>query len=94
MNRQANTKELRGSPRVNISLRVNLTMTDNGQIYAVTRDISDGGIFLVLDADAMPELGEQVNVQVQGLPGKQEPPWVKMVVVRSEPSGVGLKIID
>ncbi len=94
MSRQANNKELRSSPRVNISLRVNLTMTDSGQVYAVTRDISDEGIFLELDTDAMPEIGEQVNVQVQGLPGEQKPPWVEMVVVRSEPEGVGLKIIE
>lgn len=92
--RQTNNKELRTSPRVRISLRVNLTMTDSGQIYAVTRDISDGGIFIKLDAESMPGIGEQVNVQVQGLPGGQEPPWVKMVVVRSEPAGVGLKIIN
>ena len=94
MNTQINTEELRSSPRVSIPLRVSLTMTDNGQIFAVTRDISDGGIFLTLDADVMPEIGDEVNVQVQGLPGGQEPPWVKMLVVRSESSGVGLKIIE
>lgn len=90
---QVNSKDSRTSPRVRISLRVNLTLTDSGQVYAVTRDISDGGIFLILDAESMPGIGEQVNVQVQGLPGGQEPPWVKMVVVRSDESGVGLKII-
>jgi len=68
-------------------------MSEAGEMLAVTRDISDGGIFVFLDAEKVPDVGEEVSVQVQGLPAGMEAPWVKMRVVRIESEGFGLMIL-
>ncbi|RRJ84302.1 PilZ domain-containing protein [Aestuariirhabdus litorea] len=57
-----------------------------------TRDLSDGGLFLLINGQEVPEVGAVVNVQVQGLP--IEAPVKTMEVVRIESAGVGLKHID
>lgn len=85
--------ETRGYPRISTRLKVALMMSSEGQILAATRDISDGGLFVLLDSKKMPEIGENVNVQVQGLPDGMEAPWLEMQVVRVENDGVGLMII-
>lgn len=74
-------------------MKVSLTMTDRGEVYAMTRDISESGVFVIIDRDSMPQVGEIVNVQVQGLPGA-DAPWVEMEVVRAENDGIGLMIAD
>ncbi len=81
-------------PRVRIPLNVSLVFSEEGNVYSVTRDISDGGIFLLLDQAVMPEIGDFVKVQVQGMGGGESAPWVRMEVVRTESDGVGLMIID
>jgi len=86
--------ESRNSPRTPIKMKVSLVMSEEGEKLAVTRDISDGGIFVLLDAEKVPDVGEEVSVQVQGLPVGMEAPWVKMRVVRIESEGVGLMILD
>lgn len=86
--------EARGSPRTPIKMKVSLVMSEAGEMLAITRDISDSGIFVLLDADEMPAIGQEVSVQIQGLPNGMEAPWVKMRIVRSEPEGVGLMIIN
>jgi hypothetical protein len=75
-------------------MKVNLVISEAGEMLAVTRDISDTGIFALLDTDTMPAVGENVRVQVQGLPNGMEAPWVEMQVVRTESEGIGLMIVD
>ncbi|MEM5419382.1 PilZ domain-containing protein, partial [Staphylococcus gallinarum] len=59
------------------------------QMLVTTRDISDSGVFVVVDeAQSLLKIGEVVSGQVQGLP--IEAPVVQMEVVRFEPSGVAL----
>lgn len=87
-------QEQRMHPRIAVPLKVSLTFSEDGQLFAVTRDISDGGIFLVIDQDSMPEVGDIVKVQVQGMGGGETAPWVKMKVVREESDGIGLMIVD
>lgn len=57
-----------------------------------TRDISDGGIFIVVEDDFAPGIGDQVQVQVQGLPIPA--PVLEMVVVRKTVDGFGLQFAD
>lgn len=80
-------------PRTPIRLKVCLQMSERGEIFAVTRDISDGGLFILIDAEQMPPIGQEVRVQVQGLPNGMEAPWVKMRVVRTDSDGIGLMIL-
>ena len=89
-----NKSEARNSPRTPIKMKVNLVMSEAGEMLAVTRDISDSGIFVLLDAEKVPDVGQQVRVQVQGLPNGIEAPWVEMRVVRIESEGIGLMIVD
>jgi len=57
-------------------------------VVLVTRDISESGIFIVTDDTELPPVGSVLEGQVQG--EMDDPPVVKMEVVRVEPSGVGL----
>lgn len=87
-------QDQRMHPRIAVPLKVSLSFSEEGQLFAVTRDISDGGIFLVIDRDTMPVIGDIVQVQVQGMGGGEDAPWVKMKVVREESDGIGLMIVD
>ena len=88
------TREQRTSPRIQVPLKVSLKFSEDGHLYALTRDISDGGIFLLLDQETMPKVGDTVRVQVQGVGGGEVAPWVRMQVVREEVSGLGLMLLD
>lgn len=57
-----------------------------------TKDISDGGIFVVVNPDEMPPLGSIVKGQVQGM--AEDPPIVDMEIVRTTNNGIGLKYIN
>lgn len=81
-----NKREHTRSP-LKVQLRIDHPL--HGQMLVTTRDISDSGVFVVVDdAQRLLQIGEVVSGQVQGLP--IEAPIVQMKVVRFEPSGVGL----
>ncbi|UTF61644.1 PilZ domain-containing protein [Gilvimarinus sp. DA14] len=63
-----------------------------GEMLVKTRDISDGGVFVVLEPEQIPPVGSIVTGQVQGL--MDDAPVVEMEVVRVEPRGVGLRFIN
>lgn len=72
---------------IKVQLRIDHPL--HGQMLVTTRDISDSGVFVVIDdAQRLLQIGERVSGQVQGLP--IEAPVVQMEVVRFEPSGVAL----
>ncbi len=62
-----------------------------GEILVNTRDISEGGIFLLTEDLEMPPIGTVLTGQVQGMP--VEAPVVKMEIVRIEPAGIGLRFV-
>ncbi|MCF7981855.1 MAG: PilZ domain-containing protein, partial [Pseudomonadales bacterium] len=62
-------KEQRTHPRIKVPMKVSLRFSETGDLLAVTRDISDNGIFLLLDQETMPKIGDIVRVQVQGVGG-------------------------
>lgn len=82
----------RHSVRTSLSCKIKIMHDSIGEIIVKTRDISDGGVFVVLDADQMPAINTIVTGQVQGLMG--DAPILKMQVVRLEPTGVGLRFMD
>lgn len=63
-----------------------------GEMLVKTRDISDGGVFVVLEPEQIPPIGTHLSGQVQGL--MDEAPVLEMEVVRVEPSGVGLRFVN
>ena len=70
--------------------RIRLMHRSLGSIDTETTDISDGGVYLVLDQCARPDIGELVRVQVLDLP-YGEAPILDLQVVRCDEMGVGLK---
>lgn len=76
-----------------MSAKVRVTHEELGEFVFSTRDISDGGVFIVVDAEPFaPSIGDSVQVQVQGLPVPA--PVLNMVVVRKTNDGFGLQFAD
>ncbi|AOY87946.1 pilus assembly protein PilZ [Marinobacter salinus] len=76
--------------RTAMSAKVKIGHPVFGDFVFSTRDISDGGVFIVVDTEPFhPELGDKVTVQVQGLPVAA--PVLDMVVVRKTNDGYGLQ---
>ncbi|WP_328186850.1 PilZ domain-containing protein [Marinobacter sp. OP 3.4] len=76
--------------RTALNAKVKVTHDVLGEGVFSTRDISDGGIFVVIeDSGFTPETGDVVTVQVQGLPVPA--PELTMVVVRKSNDGFGLQ---
>lgn len=85
--------EQRKHPRIPMKCKVKVTHPDVGEVIVNTRDISDGGIFLITDPVEMPPVGSIVDGQVQDMPGG-EGPLLKLEIVRVEPGGIGLRFIN
>ncbi len=78
--------------RTPFSCRIKIIHESVGELLVKTRDISDGGVFVVLEPDQIPPVGTVVQGQVQGL--MDDAPVLSMQVVRVEPGGVGLRFLD
>ncbi|MGX1200583.1 c-di-GMP-binding flagellar brake protein YcgR [Marinobacter sp. MBR-105] len=79
--------------RTAMSAKVKLVHEQLGEFVFSTRDISDGGVFIVLGEQVFePSIGDCVTVQVQGLPVPA--PILDMVVVRRTIDGFGLQFAD
>lgn len=80
-----------------IGVEVDIEMTVPGQTTqdVHTRNISDGGLFIVLDNTAMPEIGTIVRVKLKHLLGDgEQAPSNQARVVRHDPEGIGLEFIN
>lgn len=79
--------------RTALNARVRVSHSAHEPRVFATRDISDGGIFIVVEEEAFAvAVGDKVRVQVQGLP--VEAPVLEMVIVRQTPDGFGLQFAD
>ena len=74
--------------RIAFPAEVEIMHPDFGSIIARTRDMSDGGLFLLVDVNPGLGVGARVKVQAQDMSG--EAPVVEATVVRVEASGVAL----
>ena len=78
--------------RIPVKIDVKIVHPDIGEKIVSTRNISDGGIFLLTDPVAMPKVGEKLYGQVVGM--IENPPIRLMEVVRYESEGIGLQFVD
>lgn len=78
--------------RTPMMCRIRIRHETLGELEVKTRDVSDGGVFVILDPDQVPPIGSIVTGQVQGL--MEAAPILQMEVVRVEPQGVGLRFLD
>ena len=84
--------DTRNDLRTPMKCQVKVSHDSIGDILVNTRDISDGGVFLLTEATNMPPVGTIVQGQVQGM--GMVAPILKMQIIRIEPSGIGLKFIN
>jgi hypothetical protein len=85
-------KENRGHPRTPLRVDIRISHPAIGSVVLATRDISQTGVFVVSDGSQLPPVGEIVEGQVQGQ--MDDPPMVKMEVVRVDAEGVGLRFCE
>lgn len=78
--------------RTPLSCLIKIMHESIGELTVKTRDISDGGVFVILDPEHVPAVGTVVTGQVQGLGGAA--PVLRMEVVRVEPTGIGLRFLE
>ncbi len=85
-------KEKRRYSRIPLATRVKITHPAIGSVIVKTRDLSNGGVFLVTQGIELPPIGSILEGQVQDLP--EDAPIVKMKIVRAEADGVGVMFCD
>jgi len=89
-----NGRNRRQHERMDVSLDVELVHPMVGRISVKTRDLSHGGLFVILQGE-VPPVGSLVKVKLLAQLGEgADPPTVSMRVVRIETGGVGLMFVD
>jgi hypothetical protein len=81
--------------RIPLSTRVKITHPSFGSVIVMTRNLSNGGVFLDTQGIELPPIGSILEGQVQDSPDEApEAPIVKMKIVREEAEGVGVMFCD
>lgn len=75
-----------------IAVSIKISHESIDEIILETKDVSDGGLFVVVNPDKMPPIGVIVKGQVQGM--AENPPVVEMKIVRLANNGIGLQYIN
>ncbi|MCK5336193.1 MAG: PilZ domain-containing protein [Gammaproteobacteria bacterium] len=81
--------------RFTVSMMVELVYPDETIHQCATRNISEGGLFILLENTTFPPLGEMVNIKK--MPDQDisiELPHDTAVVVHKEDDGIGLAFVD
>jgi hypothetical protein len=89
---QTKFKERRIFSRHLVNARVKLVHGSIGEIKAVTRDISDSGVFV--EVKPVPKLPVGSHIKMHMLDSKQPEIAFNMKVVRTTAEGVGMMFID
>ncbi len=84
-------KEQRRHMRTKFKCRVKIWHPSIGERVVVTRDISDGGIFLIKGDGELPKAGEVIKGKI--IDGPPDAPEVTMQVAREVDDGVGLVFV-
>lgn len=83
------SRENRHGNRTPMRCRIRIWHDSFGEVDVLTRDVSDSGVFLLIqDTEQLP-IGAIVKGQIQGMP--MEAPVLDMEVMRLAPEGVGLR---
>lgn len=89
--------ERRKTERLPVAVEVQVewtSATGEGPLVLKTRDLSDGGLLLSIDGQAMPPVGQVVTVRLKDLLADgEEPPVLKAEVIRQDHQGIGLKFL-
>lgn len=85
------TRNQRKYPRAPMKCRIRISHDSFGEVFAHTRDLSDGGVYVKHPQLTALQLGMIVSGQVQDLPIPA--PVLEMEVMRVDAEGVGLRFI-
>ena len=89
------SSEQRKHLRIGLIVDIELTLPGQNKATVRTKNISDGGLFLVLDDVDLPPIGTEVQVRLKNQLGDgEEPPVNRAMVVRTEESGIGLEFLE
>ncbi|MGD2117393.1 MAG: PilZ domain-containing protein [Chromatiales bacterium] len=75
-----------------VAVNIKISHPAIGERIVKTKNLSDGGVFLLVDPSEMPPVGEIIQGQVQG--EIDDLPIVKMKIVRADDDGLGLEFIE
>ena len=78
--------------RYPLAVDVKISHPDIGEKIVQTKDVSDSGVFVLVEPTGMPPIGEIVQGQIQG--GAEDMPVVKMKIVRVVNDGLGLQFVE
>ena len=88
------SQESRKSPRKAAQFDIVLIYPSGEQHHAVTRDVSEGGLFVIMSNKLRPILGELVSLRLIGeSTNKMQLPSTEAVVVHTASQGIGLAYI-
>ena len=86
--------EKRRFQRKDVTLDVKISYPSSEPRVVKTRDISDGGLFLIISQEERPIIGEVVSIELVGKTEQIDAfASSEAVVVRQEAEGVGLSFI-
>lgn len=89
------SSENRKHLRIGLIVDIELTLPGQKEISVRTRNISDGGLYLILDNITLPPVDTEVKVRLKNQLGDgEEPPVNRAMVVRHEPDGIGLVFLE
>jgi len=81
--------------RIGLIVEIELTLPGQSMINVRTRNISDGGLYLILDDIVLPDIDTEVKVRLKNQLGDgEEPPINRAKVVRHEQDGIGLVFLE
>lgn len=81
--------------RIGLVVEIELTLPDKAPVDVRTRNISDGGLYIILDKLDLPAIGTEVQVRLKNQMGDgEEPPINRALVVRHETDGIGLQFLE
>ena len=89
------SSENRKHLRIGLIVDIELTLPGKDTINVRTRNISDGGLYLILDDIDLPPINTEVKVRLKNQLGDgEDAPINHAVVVRHEPDGIGLVFLE
>lgn len=81
--------------RIGVIVDIDLIIPNQETITVKTRNISDGGLYLIIDDIDLPEIDSIVKVRLKNQMGDgEQPPINEARVVRHETDGVGLMFLE
>ncbi len=78
-----------------LSVDVELIISEERVIHAKSQNMSDGGVFLMTDDNALPLVGTEVKLRLKNQMGDgEDPPIISAIIVRQSTMGIGLEFIN